>query len=399
MNLFISFFISSRYFFSLSKNFFNKFTSILSIIIMSCGISSVITVLSIMNGFENELKNNILKFIPHIFINNTNGNIKIVDIKKNNILSKYIEDISETIISDVIIKSNFAISIGSVSSEYIKKNEFKSYLTNQNSFNYLKPGHYNSIMGRELANQLGIKVGDTFELITMNFIKFPKLKIIPNKHLFLLTDTFSTNNNIDNYQILVDKEDLSNFLYYSRNYIKGFRIWLYDPLNIESCLKDFYALNFQVNSWKDSQKELLKAAKVEKYMMTLLFSLIVLVSIISLMVSISLFIIEKEKDIAIFKTLGISKWSIMLIFVFQGLLSGILSILLGMFLSIFTMNNTIGIVSIIKLFYSNFFLPYSVVFIQIVFVNCIFILCVLLSIIYPAWKATQLCPSKRLSYE
>ncbi|XBC40532.1 MAG: FtsX-like permease family protein [Buchnera aphidicola (Nurudea yanoniella)] len=400
MNLFISFFIGSRYLFSFSKKIFNKFTGILSIVIMSFGISSVITVLSIMNGFENELQNNILKFVPHILISNSKGSMNMFDIDKSNIVSHDVINISDVIFRDVIVQSNFAMSIGLVTSINKKYNEFTPYLKNKNSLNYLKTGYYNAIIGKRLANQLNINIGDTLRLITKNTNAFSFFKSILNNHKFTLIDTFSTNNNVDNYQILVNQEDLSQFLQYPKNHITGLRIWLKDPLHVTNFLKNFHILNcLKIENWKDSQGEILQAAKIEKYMMTLLFSLIILISIFSLMVFVSLFIVEKERDIAIFQTLGLSKWNIMLIFIYQGLLSGILSILLGMLFSFFMMNETFGIVSILKKFYTDFYLPYSIVPYQIIIINFIFITCIFLSIIYPSWKITQLYPSKRLAYE
>ncbi|XBC37428.1 MAG: FtsX-like permease family protein [Buchnera aphidicola (Meitanaphis elongallis)] len=400
MNLFISFFLGFRYFFSKSNNFFNKLTNVLSIISMSFGISSVITIISVMNGFENEFKNNILNFVPHIVISGIKNSMNKYNIKKDNIVSKYIAHVSEIITSDVVVQSSSEISMGSVLSMHDKQyTMFTPYLTNSNSVNCLKKNYYNAIMGKGLANKLNIDIGDTFRLITPNVNQFSLFGNIPNKRMFRLIDTFVTDNEIDNYQILVNQKDLSNFLHYPKNHITGLRLWLKNPLDVENYLKDFHFSNVVVEDWKHSEGEILQAIKLEKYMMTLLFSLIVIVSIFSLVVSINLFIMDKERDIAILQTLGLSRYNIMLIFIFQALFSGIIGILLGTLLSFFIVNETIGIVSIIKLFFVDFVLPYSIVPSQIMIINLASIICIISFIIYPSWKSATIPPSKRLAYE
>ncbi|QCI23299.1 FtsX-like permease family protein [Buchnera aphidicola] len=400
MNLFVLFFIGVRYFFSTSSNLFNKLTNILSIISISLGISAIIIVISIMNGFEDELKNNVLNFVPHVVISDSKNNINKFVSKNNKIISKNINKISETIISDVIVQSNSGMSIGSAFSIHNDAcNIFKLYLTHTDNISLLKKNYYNAIMGQGLADILNINIGDKFRLITPNFSQLSIFGSIPNERVFKLINTFITDNEIDNYQILVNQDDLSNFLHYSKDNITKLRLWLKNPLDIENYLKNLHIPNVLIQDWRENKGELLQASKLEKNMMMLLFSLVVIISIISLVVSVSLFIMDKERDISIFTTLGLSRYNIILIFIFQGLLSGIIGTLLGTFLGLFIMNKTIGVISIINFFSRDFILPCSIVPHQIAVINLLTITCVLLSIIYPSWKATSIFPSKRLAYE
>ncbi|XBC43093.1 MAG: FtsX-like permease family protein [Buchnera aphidicola (Meitanaphis flavogallis)] len=400
MNLLISCFIGFRYFFSKSRTFLNKLTNVLSIISMSCGVSAVITIISIMNGFEDEFKNRILNFIPHIIVSKNNNNMNKFSINQHDLISKYVKKISEIIISDVIIQGNSAISIGSVlSMHYQQYNVFKPYLRNDNYLKILNKNNYDAIIGQGLAKKLNINIGDKFALILPNFRPFFSFKNMPNRRIFKVIDTFITNTEIDDYQVLVNHQDLSNFLCYPKDHITGLRLWLEDPLEIDNYLEHLHLSDIKIKNWKQSRGELLQAAKIENYMMIFLFSLIVMVSIFGLFVSVSLFIMNKEKDIAIFQTLGLSKCNIMLVFIFQGMLSGIIGTLLGTILSFLIMNKTIGIMSMIKLFFPNISLPCIIFFRQIITIDVISIICILLSTVYPAWKATTIFPSRRLSYE
>ncbi|XBC38444.1 MAG: FtsX-like permease family protein [Buchnera aphidicola (Floraphis choui)] len=400
INLFISFFLGLRYLFGNSNNFFNKLTNISSIISMLFGTFSMITVISIMNGFEDELKNSVFNFIPHVIISNTKNSMNRLSINKNDIFSKNVKYVSEIIFSDVIIQSHSDISIGSVISiDNDRSNIFKPYIKHSKSLDFLKTNHYFAIIGKGLANKLNINIGDTFKLITPNLKQFSLFGSVPNQRTFTLIDIFITNNEIDNYQILVNQKDLSQFLHYPKNHITGLRVWLKDPLDAENYMKNFHLPNKDIKIWKKNLGELLRAAKIEKYMMISLFSLVIIISIFSIIVSISLLIMDKERDIAIFQTLGLSRYNIMLIFVFQGLFSGVTGILLGTLLSFFVLNKITGIMSIMNLFSLDFSLPYSIIPIQIIIINCLSITCILLSIIYLSWKATMAFPSKRLAYE
>ncbi|XBC42578.1 MAG: FtsX-like permease family protein [Buchnera aphidicola (Kaburagia rhusicola ensigallis)] len=400
MNLLISFFIGFRYFFSKSRTFLNKLTNILSIMSMSCGVSAVITIISIMNGFENEFKNRILNFIPHVIVSKNSNNMNKFSINKHDLVSKYVKKISEIIISDVIVQGNSEISIGSVLSMNHKQyNVFKPYLRNNSYLKILNKNNYDAIIGQGLANKLNIHIGDKFTLIFPNFRPFFLFKNITNRRIFKVIDTFITNTEIDSYQILVNHQDLSTFLCYPKDHITGLRLWLKDPLDIDNYLEHLHLPGIKIKNWKQSRGELLQAAKIENYMMIFLFSLIVMVSVFSLFVSISLFIMNKEKDIAIFQTLGLSKCNIMLVFIFQGMLSGIIGISLGTVLSFLIMNETIGIMSIIKLFFPNISLPYVIFPHQIITIDVISTIFILLSTVYPAWKATTIFPSRRLAYE
>ncbi|XBC44130.1 MAG: FtsX-like permease family protein [Buchnera aphidicola (Schlechtendalia peitan)] len=400
MNLSITFFLGLRYFFSKSIFFSRHLTNILSIISMSLGIFSIITIISIMNGFEFELRKNILHFIPHIIIKNSDGSMDKSTVNIKNITSKYVSKISKVVFSDVIVQSYSGLSIGSAISMYHENNNlFEPYFSQNNSLKLLKNNSYNAILGERLASILNIKIGDTFKLIVPNFNQSLMFGHIPHNRIFKLVDTFSTNNEVDYYQILVNEQDLSNVLHYPKNHITGLQLWLKDPLNIENYLHNLHLSHVIIKSWKDSQGELLQAAKMEKYMMTLLFSLVLLISIFSLIVSISLLIMDKERDIAIFQTLGLSRRNIMLIFIFQGFLSGIIGIFIGTMLSFCIMKTSMGLKLISKVFSLDFLLPCIIIPSQITLINFSFITCIFLSILYPSWKATVILPSKRLAHE
>lgn len=403
MNFYIPMFIGFRFFLGKFNFFFNKLVTVLSIISITIGVSSIIIIISIMNGCEDTFKNKVLKFIPHIIVTNNQDNINSSNHIKNIITNKYIKDVSEIVTSDVLLQSKYAFSTGialgvKLNTQY--KYLLKHFLINQNLLNKLIQSPYTSIIGKNLAEQLNLNLGDTFYIASSKFHQISMFGNIPSKKMFKLIGTFSVSNEIDSYQVLVNQDDLSKFLHHPKNYITGWRLWLFNPLSIKKFLNDiphFYNIKFR--DWRETKGELFQAIEIEQYMMVFLFSLIIIKAIFSLTTSISMMIMEKERDIAIFQTLGLSKFKIIMIFIIQGLINGIIGTLLGTILSFLCLNKEHGLLSIISIFFGNVSLPILIIPFQIVLINLITLILIIAFILYPAFKIVSVNPVKRLFYE
>lgn len=285
----ISLFIAIRYLWSTHLPIFKKIITILSIIGISISTASLIIIMSIINGSEENFKKNVLSFIPHLIITNKNQYVKKTMFPKNILKFNNVEKISDFISKEIIVQSKNNISIAEIigidNTNYYNTHNYNI----KNILNTLKPKFYNIIIGKQLAKKLNVHIGDTVKLILLS-----NKKKIFNKHMFKIINIFSTKSEVDYYQILMNKEDSLNFLNYSKNYVTGWRIWLKNPLSlnintIRQTIDDFILLD-----WKMQKGELFKAIKIEKYIMLFLFFLILLVSVLNIFIILTVYIIEKK---------------------------------------------------------------------------------------------------------
>jgi len=395
----ISFFIAFRYLWNTHLPNFKKFIQILSIAGISISTASLIVIISIINGSEENFKKKILSFIPHIIITNKNQYINQSEFPKNILKLNNIENISDFISKEVIvqIKNNVSVAeitgIDSTNAYNIKKYNIK------NIFSMLQPGYYNIILGEQLAKKLHVYVGDKIKLILLSDKKNFFSGNIFNEHIFKIVNIFSTQSEIDYYQILMNKQDSLNFLNYSKNYITGWRIWLKDPLslNIHQIKKSIN--NLVVLDWKIYKGEFFKAMKIEKYIMLFLFFLILLIAIFNIFITLTVHVEEKKNTVAILKTQGLLNWKIMLIFIIFGSSTAIIGNILGTMIGIALIIQNDFLKFFINIFFDGINIPIVILPHQIFYINFISILFTISATLYPSWHSIRLKPSKILSNE
>ncbi|QCI17691.1 lipoprotein-releasing ABC transporter permease subunit [Buchnera aphidicola (Acyrthosiphon lactucae)] len=390
----ISLFIAIRYLWSTHLPIFKKIITILSIIGISISTASLIIIMSIINGSEENFKKNVLSFIPHLIITNKNQYVKKTMFPKNILKFNNVEKISDFISKEIIVQSKNNISIAEIigidNTNYYNTHNYNI----KNILNTLKPKFYNIIIGKQLAKKLNVHIGDTVKLILLS-----NKKKIFNKHMFKIINIFSTKSEVDYYQILMNKEDSLNFLNYSKNYVTGWRIWLKNPLSlnintIRQTIDDFILLD-----WKMQKGELFKAIKIEKYIMLFLFFLILLVSVLNIFIILTVYIIEKKNAIAILKTQGLMNWKIMLIFVIFGSSNAIIGNILGTIISIVLIVQNNFLKFFIDIFFDETNIPIIIIPSQVFLINIFSVLLAIFSTLYPSWNAVQLKPAKILSNE
>ncbi|MBK4765202.1 MAG: lipoprotein-releasing ABC transporter permease subunit LolC [Pantoea sp. Brub] len=397
----ITLFIALRFLHGNKIDKFNYFISWLSAIGIMLGVLIMVIVLSIMNGFERELEYNMLDMVPHILITNKSNNSFNpkqfpFSIFKN---VNNIKSIQPIITSDVIIQSLHNISIGTVIG--IKQNE-RSLLVhkvNHSEIKLLKPEYYNVILGQRLALKLNVQEGDLIRLIIPSMSQLTPLGYVPTQRLFHVASIFFTNSEIDDYQILINQTDAANLMHYPVNHVTGWRLWLNNPLNIQTINKQSLPKDMQWHDWRQIKGELFQAIHIEKNMMSLLISLIIIVATFNLVSSLSLIIIDKQKEIVILQMQGMKRFHIISIFIIYGMIHSIIGTLVGAFFGVIISTKLNYLKLITDLLINEALLPVSINYNQIVIICISTIVLALLSIIYPAWKNTSLNPTEVLRYE
>ena len=321
------------------KESFLKIISIFSFLGIMLGVAILITVMSVMNGFKTDLTNKILGLNPHIVIQ-PNG-FKIDDqyiLKLKNDFKEI--NLSKSFTGEGIILSNE--SAKGVILKGVDKNEkkiedfFEKFITKGKLNNF----DTNSVfIGTELAFDLNLKEGDMLSLMTSSFIMTP-LGSLPKQENFKIAGIFNTGFlEFDQNVIFLNIEDvLSIFDKESKD--QDIEIYLRNPLKANFYKDKIQKINknYFIYTWSDLNKSLFSALKVERNVMFIILSLIVIVAAFNIISGLTILIKNKTKEIAILKTLGLSNRSIKKSFFLTGFVIGfcatVSGILLGIFLSI-----------------------------------------------------------------
>ncbi|QIQ41882.1 MAG: lipoprotein-releasing ABC transporter permease subunit [Buchnera aphidicola (Microlophium carnosum)] len=395
----ISLFIAIRYLWNTHLPRFKKILTILSIIAISISTASLIIIISIINGSEENFKKNILSFVPHLIITNKYQYINKSELPKNILKLNNIERISDFISKEIIVqrKNNISMAeiIGIDSNDYCNMNNYST----KNVLDTLKPGYNNIIIGEQLAKKLNAYIGDKIKLILLSNTKNIFSGKIFNQRVFNIINIFSTQSEVDHYQILMNKEDSINFLRYSKNYITGWRAWLKNPFSLDINQIKQKTDKLVLLDWKIQKGELFKAIKIEEHIMWFLFFLILLVTMLNIFIIFTLYVIEKKNTIAILKTQGLQSWKIILIFVIFSLSTAIIGNILGTIISILLIKENHLLKFFIDIFFDETNVPIIIIPFQIFLINIVSILFTIFSTLYPSWNVIRLKPARILSNE
>ena len=327
--------ISSRNLRPKKKEGFLKIISIFSFLGIALGVAILIIVMSVMNGFKNELTKKILGLNPHIVIEPNSFNIDseyILRIKK-----KFTDvSLSKTYSGEGVAISNdkakgLILKGVNVEEEKIKE-FFKKNLTSGKIENFKN----NSVfIGTELAFNLNLKEGESINLMSSAFIATP-LGGLPKQENFKIAGTFNTGFlEFDQNIVFLNIQDaLSIFDKSPKD--QNIELYLTDPLKANQYKNQIEIINpnFFIYTWADLNKSLFSALKVERNVMFIILTLIIIVAAFNIISGLTILIKNKTKEIAILKTLGLSNASIKKSFFLTGFSIGFLATLTGIFLGI-----------------------------------------------------------------
>ena len=384
--------------------------SIFSFIGISLGVAVLIIVMSVMNGFRTELINKIVGFNSHITVQPYEQAIKINDVKKGSL-----ELISKNLI---LSNSSEAIIIKEKSSKgillrgYLEDDFSKLELINNKNFvGETKNLEKNFIsIGKELSFTLDLKIGDNISIMSSSGVE-TIIGNLPKQKTFTVISIFDSGlADFDNNIIFLNLETLEEFSNLSKN-DRNLEVYLKNPQKIEN-QKDIVQKIFPmdlVSSWADMNKSLFSALKVERNVMFIILSLIIIVAAFNIISGLTILVKNKTKDIAILKSIGVLNNSIIKIFFLIGVIIGTSATLFGIFLgvtfSIYVesirefISNTFDITLFPEEIYFLSTLPSEINLSSIFLISICSIFITILVSIFPAMKAAKLDPIKSLKYE
>ncbi|QLB15261.1 permease [Mannheimia granulomatis] len=390
MNL-TPFYIAFRYFRSKSADRFGRLVTNLASLGIVLGVMALVIVLSVMNGLENMQKNNLLSTLPHAIISPQEGNFS----KDEKLTLPAFANVSVAINrANVIIQSAEGINAGQLIG--VEHSTDDPLLVSENISQLLPTGEFKVVVGSRLANKLNLSVGDKLRLMITENSQYTPLGRVPVQRLFEISGIYQSNREASEFTLFANLADVGRLLRISEDQVQGVRLYLQDPFQVTELPQYFMEENYQIRDWREQKGEFFQAVKMEKNMMGLLISLIIVVAISNIVTSLSLMVVDKQGEIAILQTQGLTKKQVMQIFVFQGAIVGVIGALVGGAIGMLIAMN---LDQIILLLNPTIHLPSLISGSQIAIIIGISILLSLLCTIYPAYRASKIEPAQALRYE
>ena len=402
--------ITFRYLKTRKKDGFLNIISIFSFIGISLGVAVLIIVMSVMNGFRTELINKIVGFNPHITIKPYENSIS-ADKLKNKELKKISEELLYSNSGEAIIISQ-DFTKGIVLRGYSQKNFSKLNVVNKGRFsgNSKKLYKNNISIGKELSFDLELKIGDKLSIISPSGIE-TIIGNLPKQEVFTVSSIFESGlADFDRNIAFINIDTLDNFFDFNKDN-RNLEIYLKNPSDIviaKNKVKEVFKDEF-VYTWADMNSSLFSALKVERNVMFIILSLIILVAAFNIISGLTILVKNKTRDIAILKSIGVLNKSITKIFFLVGVTIGttatIFGILLGVLFSLYIENirQFLSYTFNISLFPEEIYflskMPTEINLVSILIISVCSILITIIVSIYPAIKASKLDPVKGLKYE
>ena len=403
--------ITFRFLKARKKDGFLNIISIFSFIGISLGVAVLIIVMSVMNGFRSELINKIVGFNSHITVKSYDNS----GIDRNKLNNKNLKFITKSIIFSnsgeaIILKNN--TSKGIVLRGYQTKEFSKLTIIKNDKFKGDKSKlEKNSIsIGNELSFSLDLKIGDKINLMSPSGVE-TIIGSMPKQKTFEITSIFNSGlADFDNNIALINLDTLDDFFGFQKK-DRSLEIYLKDPQNIEEqkkIVQNIFDEEF-IYTWADMNSSLFSALKVERNVMFIILSLIIIVAAFNIISGLTILVKNKTRDIAILKSIGVLNKSIIKIFFLVGVIIGTSStafgILLGVTFSIYIENfreflsSTFNISLFPEEIYFLSKMPSEINQSSIFLISICSIIITIIVSIFPAFKAAKLDPIKALKYE
>lgn len=410
----LSLFLGLRYTRAKKRNHFISFISLISVIGIALGVAVLIIVLSVMNGFDYQIKHRILSLVPQVTVSNYD---QTLDDWQS--LEKWLKRQPDVVATAPFVQAQAMMTYNSepafISLQGIdpaQEREISPIATKmiRGSIDDLKPGRFGIILGEGLAQQWGVSVGDKVTVYVPKTTLSP-VGMLPRLKQFTVTGIFKVGYEFDYSYALVNWQDAAKLLLL-HNQVSGIQLKLTDLFlapYVAHQLNGTLPAGLQAVSWVQQNANFFKALKMEKLMMFLILVLIIAVAAFNMLASLVMIVTDKQSDIAILKTIGVKTRTIMMTFIIQGLLVGAIGMIAGIVGGVILALNVTDIVNWLQtVLHTQFlnsdvyfidFLPSQLMFSDVWHIAVVALLLSFLATLYPAWRASHVHPATALRYE
>ena len=409
-------FIGLRYTRAKRRNHFISFISLISLLGITLGMTALITVMSVMNGFQKEVRTRILGVASHVQVSGIDGT-----------LTNWPQVAHETTNHPQVesaapyVGAQGMVSVGQVVRGVMVRGILPALedkvadldrMMVSGKLDALVPGEFGIVVGTELARTLGVSRGDKIVLISPQGQVTPA-GILPRLKQFTVTGIFEAGHfEYDSSLVLIHILDAQKLYRMEDDQVSGVRLKLLDLFLAPQVVRELVPLISQdthITDWTRQHANYFRAIQIEKRMLSLILALIIAVAAFNIVSTLVMAVTDKQPDIAILRTLGASPRSIMKIFIVQGTLIGVFGTLLGVVGGVLLAYNVSDVIALVERLFSVQFLSREVYYISeipsdpqmadIVTVATVSFLLTLLATIYPSYRASKVNPAEALRYE
>lgn len=410
--------IGLRYLRAKKRNGFMSFITLISILGIALGVAALIIVLSVVAGFQKDIRGALLHVAPHAEI----GYFEMGGGEKWQDLRKYVQGKKEVLatapyIADQALLANSGevqgVQLRGILPDEEKKVVDYSDKMKVGRFDDLRPGEFDIILGEGLAEALGAEQGGKVTVITPEGNVTPA-GVVPRLKQFNVVGIVKTGvYELDHSLALTHLIDAQTLYRLGEDNVNGLRLKLADPHNAPEFTQNLIPVAEQhkiwVRDWTFSNRSYFEAVKFEKLMLFIILTLIIAVAAFNLVSSLVMAVTEKQADIAILRTLGLSPGSVMKIFMVQGAFAGFVGTLVGVVVGVLVgvnmgriiaaVENLIGKKLVNPQFYFIDYVPSHVDLNDVVIIVAISLSLSFLATLYPSWRAAKTQPAEALRYE
>ena len=405
--------IGLRYLRAKRRNGFISFISLASILGIAIGVTVLITTLAVMSGFQREIKDRMLGMVAHATVSADGEALHdwphAVEVARRD---PRVAGAAPFIDAQALLRSTRQepAAIRGVSPEDEPQvSELGAWMV-QGKLSDLRPGAYNIVLGKELAVWLGVRVGDKV-VVTTDFQVTP-MGAVPQLKRFTVSGLFEAGyQDFDRRLAVVNLQDAQRLMRMGDG-VTGVRLKLHDMDQAWNVAREL-ALQlpgyYRVSDWRMENANMFRALKLEKTMIGILLSLIIVMGSFNLVASQVGLVTDKQADIAILRTLGLTPGGVMRVFMVQGTLIGVIGTVLGVVGGLLLTFNLEHILRAIERLFGVVLMPEDVYYVtglpidlqpsDVVMIASVALIMAFLATIYPAWRAARTAPAEALRYE
>ena len=411
-------FIGARYTRARRRSHFVSFISLTSIIGLALGVLVMILVLSVMNGFDYEMRHRVLGMVPHATLeagqplSDWQGLARQVESQPGVLASAPFTQMQGLLTGNGQVQKVLINAIEpSLEARVSIIEDF--FLPGQGSLAALQPGEFGIVLGDTAAQRLGLQLGDRVTFVAPEVALTPA-GMFPRMKRFTLVGLFHVGaGEVDGHVALVHRQDAARLLRWQADQVQGLRLQLADlfqaPQTAWQLVEQLGREQFYARDWTRGHGNLYQAIRMEKTMIGLLLLLIVAVAAFNIVSTLVMVVTDKKADIAILRTLGATPRQILATFMVQGCFIGVVGTLLGALLGVLAALNISALIAWVERSLGMRFLSAEVYFIDylpsqvqgsdVALVCGAALVLSFLATLYPAWRAARTQPAEALRYE